>query len=280
MLLSFRALADNYSVIFLDAYGVLKNFEGVIDGVLDVLAELKNAGKELFIVTNDASRSPKKMSLAYVHPELGELFPEDRIISSGLLARDFLRAKVRDRTVAYLGKRDSAYYIESAGLIPKPLSECAASDPIGALALLDDEGFDWQPDINRAINLLRQKTMPVVVANADKVYPVHGNAVAVAVGGLADLIESILDKRFVRFGKPDAYMFAYSFSRASALVPGLRRKDILMVGDTLDTDIRGGNKFGIDTALMLSGNTQRDNYQLAIDASGVIPDFICESIAT
>jgi ribonucleotide monophosphatase NagD (HAD superfamily) len=58
MLQSFRALADNYGAIFFDAYGVLKNFEGVIDGVLDVLAELKGAGKELFVVTNDASRSP------------------------------------------------------------------------------------------------------------------------------------------------------------------------------------------------------------------------------
>jgi ribonucleotide monophosphatase NagD (HAD superfamily) len=103
--------------------------------------------------------------------------------------------------------------------------------------------------------------------------------VAVAVGGIADLIESILDKSFVRFGKPDAYMFSYSFGRASALSPGLRRKDILMVGDTLDTDIRGGNKFGIDTVLVLSGNTARDSYQLSIDASGVIPDFICENIA-
>ena len=59
MLDSFRDLADNYSVIFFDAYGVLKNFEGVIDGVLDVLADLKAEGKELFVVTNDASRSPK-----------------------------------------------------------------------------------------------------------------------------------------------------------------------------------------------------------------------------
>ena len=121
----FVSWPSNYSTIFFDAYGVLKNFEGVIDGVLDVLAELKRGGKELFIVTNDASRSPKKMSHTYVHDELGEIFPEDRIISSGLLARDFLRAKVRERTVAYLGKQDSAYYIESAGLVAKPLSECS-----------------------------------------------------------------------------------------------------------------------------------------------------------
>jgi HAD superfamily hydrolase (TIGR01450 family) len=280
MLQSFRALAANYSVIFFDAYGVLKNFEGVIDGVLPALAELKRDGKELFIVTNDSSRSPKKMSQLYVHEELGEIFPEDRIISSGMLARDFLRAKVKAQTVAYLGKPDSAYYITSAGLSAIPLSECKPTSDVGALALLDDEGFDWQPDINRAVNLLRHKTIPVVVANADKVYPVHRNDVAIAVGGIADLMESVLERRFVRFGKPDAYMFSYCFARASAITPGVRRKDILMVGDTLDTDIRGGNKFGIDTVLVLSGNTASEDYQFWIAASGVIPDYVCESIAT
>lgn len=281
MLHSFRALAEGYSTIFFDAYGVLKNFEGVLEGALATLADLKRAGKELFLLTNDASRSPKKMSEAYIHPELGELFHEDRVISSGLLARDFLRNKLRPKSVvAYLGKPDAAFYIESAGLVPRPLSACSKQDEVAALALLDDEGFQWQADINLAINLLRRRTIPVVVANADKVYPVHGNDVAVAVGGIADLIESILDKRFFRFGKPDAYMFAYAFSRASALMPGLRRKDILMVGDTLETDIRGGNKFGVDTVLALSGNTARDHFQLSIDASGIIPDFICDSIAS
>lgn len=280
MLDSFRELADNYSVIFFDAYGVLKNFEGVIDGVLDVLADLKREGKELFVVTNDASRSPKKMSQLYVHPEHGEIFAEDRIISSGMLARDFLRAKVRMKKVAYLGKPDSAYYIQTAGLTPIPISECDHDTDIGAIALLDDEGFDWQKDINRAINLLRRKTLPVVVANADTVYPVHRNDVAIAVGGIADLMESALNRRFVRFGKPDAYMFSYSFARASAITPGVRRKDVLMVGDTLETDIRGGNKFGIDTVLVLTGNTAADNYPFFIEVSGVIPDYVCGSITT
>jgi HAD superfamily hydrolase (TIGR01450 family) len=280
MLDSFRELADNYQVIFFDAYGVLKNFGGVIDGVLDVLADLKAEGKELFVVTNDSSRSPKKMSQLYVHPEAGELFPEDRIVSSGMLARDFLRAKVRRKKVAYLGKPDSAYYIQTAGLNAVPITEVGDEEEIGAIALLDDEGFDWQNDINRAINLLRRRTIPVVVANSDTVYPVKGNDVAIAVGGIADLMESACGRKFVRFGKPDAYMFSYSFSRASAITPGIKRKEVLMVGDTLETDIRGGNSFGIDTVLVLSGNTAKDNYPFLIDRSGDIPDYVCESISS
>jgi HAD superfamily hydrolase (TIGR01450 family) len=187
---------------------------------------------------------------------------------------------LRMKKVAYLGKPDAAYYIQTAGLSAVPISELEDEAEIGALALLDDEGFDWQSDINRALNLLRRKTIPVVVANADTVYPVRGNDVAIAVGGIADLMESALGRRFVRFGKPDAYMFSYSFARASAITPGVRRKDVLMVGDTLETDIRGGNKFGIDTLLVLTGNTARENYNFFIEASGIIPDYVCESITT
>ena len=50
-----------------------------------------------------------------------------------------------------------------------------------------------------------------------------------------------------------------------------------MVGDTLTTDILGGNKFGIDTALVLSGNTLRESAAEQIHATGIIPDYICES---
>ena len=51
-----------------------------------------------------------------------------------------------------------------------------------------------------------------------------------------------------------------------------------MVGDTLQTDILGGNKFGIDTCLVLSGNTLAKNVDVAITASGIIPNHLCESV--
>jgi ribonucleotide monophosphatase NagD (HAD superfamily) len=62
--------------------------------------------------------------------------------------------------------------------------------------------------------------------------------------------------------------------------PDLTPRDILMVGDTLETDIRGANAFGIDTALVLTGNTQPDAVEIAIRSSGIIPDFVCVSVLT
>jgi HAD superfamily hydrolase (TIGR01450 family) len=274
----FSKIAARYSVILFDAYGVLKNSGGILPGTLDVLARFADAGKRMYVVTNDSSRSPEVMARAYLHPTRGALIGADRHVTSGLLTAEFLRSKVRSGRVAYLGKPSAAYYIESAGLEPVPVARCDAQTDVRALVLLDDEGFDWQADINRALNLLRRINIPVVVANADPTYPVDRDNVAIAVGGLGDLIERIVHKRFIRFGKPDALMFAYAFAHACLENPALDKRQVLMVGDTLDTDILGGNKFGIDTVLVLSGNTRRETAYREIEATGIIPDYVCESI--
>ena len=277
---SFASLVARYRVIFFDAYGVLKNARGVMQGVPELLSWITRQGKDMYVITNDASRSPAQMAAAFVHPEHGALIPEGKIISSGLLAKDFLRVKVRSGKVAYLGKPSSAFYIEGAGLTPVHINACKSSDNIAAIALLDDEGFDWFRDINLTLNLMRRVSAPVVVANPDLAYPVNDNEVGLAVGSLAGMLERIVGKAFVRFGKPDTMMFSHAFACAHDNFPDLKKSDILMVGDTLETDILGANTFGLDTALVLSGNTRPEQALLMIQAKGIIPTHLCESVFT
>lgn len=280
MLESFSSLAGRYRVIFFDAYGVLKNARGVMQGVHELLSWLARQGKDVYVITNDASRSPAQMAAAYTHPEYGTLIPESRNISSGLLAKDFLRTKVRSGRVAYLGKPASAFYIESAGLDPIHVNACKRTDEIAAIALLDDEGFDWFRDINLTLNLMRRVNAPVIVANPDLAYPVNDDEVGLAVGSLATMLERIVGKAFIRFGKPDTMMFSHAFACAHDNVPDLKKSDILMVGDTLETDILGANTFGLDTALVLSGNTRPEQAALQIQAKGITPTYLCESVFT
>ncbi|MBC7568801.1 MAG: HAD hydrolase-like protein, partial [Spirosoma sp.] len=42
--------------------------------------------------------------------------------------------------------------------------------------------------------------------------------------------------------------------------------------------ILGGNKFGLDTVLVLTGNTAPQEAELRILATGIIPTYVCESI--
>ncbi len=275
---SFRSIVKNYKAVFFDAFGVLKNHKGLIPEIGKTFDYLEKKGIFYYVLTNDSSRSPEELALWYQEKGLKQI-TTDKILSSGMLAMEFFKTKLNHGSaVAYLGTVNSAHYIATAGLATVPIKDVDLNqiEHIESFAFLDDEGFNWNDDINKTINLLRKKNMTVVVANTDINYPVNKNDISVAIGGLADLVESIIGKNFIRFGKPDAQMFLLAYERAMMDV-SLSRNEILMVGDTLYTDIIGGNKFGLDTALVLSGNTLPDMASIRISSSGIIPTYVCDS---
>lgn len=277
---SFRSLIKDYKVIFLDSYGVVKNHRGLISGVPEIIKEIRALEKPLRILTNDASRSATRQVEKFERQGLPG-FQKEEIITSGMMAKMFLKNKITGGKVAYLGTTQAAAYIIEANLEPIPVGQVTEENiaEITAMVFLDDEGFDWNFDINATVNLLRKRNIPAIIANSDKIYPVAKNDVSIATGGIAQLVESILGRAFIHFGKPDSQMFMYAFEQLQK-EGKFKRKDILMVGDTLHTDILGGNKFGISTLLVLSGNTRKENYETLIQASGVIPDYVADSLVS
>jgi HAD superfamily hydrolase (TIGR01450 family) len=273
----FQSIIDQYDIIFFDAFGVIKNYKGLVPGIERTFDYLEKHDKEYYIVTNDASRSPKQLAESY-HSKGLTAITQDRIISSGMLAKEYLDLKVPKGIVAYLGTPDSAHYIESSGLHTLPIAEVDEfnAHEVSALVFLDDEGFDWFSDLNKCVNLLRKRNIPAIVANTDRAYPLNLHNVSIAIGGLANMIESIVGKKFIRFGKPDSQMFMFAYDLIRDRRP-IDKKDIVMVGDTLQTDIMGGNKFGLDTVLVLSGNTQATDAETRINSTGIVPTYICES---
>jgi HAD superfamily hydrolase (TIGR01450 family) len=274
----FKSVLEGYKIIFFDAYGVIKNYNGLVPGIEKTFAWLAEQQKEYYIITNDASRSPELLASSYHKAGLDFIKP-DCIISSGMLAKEFLDLKVKEGIVAYLGTENSAHYIEHPGLQALPLCELSEKDManVNALVLLDDEGFDWFDGLNKAVNLLRRRAIPAILANADGAYPVNNHDVGIAIGGLGWMIEKITGKKFIRFGKPDSQIFMFAWEMVIKQFPNQLKKEVLMVGDTLHTDILGGNKFGFDTLLVLTGNILPEDAETRIMSSGIVPNFICQS---
>lgn len=273
----FKSIIDRYKVIFFDSFGVIKNYKGLVPGMKNTFDYLEANKKDYYIVTNDASRSPQQLAESFVKLGLN-MITSDKIISSGMLAKEYLDLKVDDGIVAYLGTDDSAHYIESAGLHTLPVKAIDDSNinQVNGLVFMDDEGFNWFRDLNKTVNLLRKRNIPAIVANTDYAYPLNMHDVAIAVGALANMIEHIVGKKFIRFGKPDSQMFMFAYDLVRAKGP-ISKRDILMVGDTLHTDILGGNKFGLDTVLVFSGNTLPEDAATSITATGIVPTYICET---
>lgn len=275
---SFLEVVSGFKAVFLDSYGVIKNYRGLIEGVQETLDFIQARGIEFRILTNDASRSQEQQAESFLRLGLKGI-PAEKIVTSGMMAKQYLQLKIKGGKVAYLGTANAAHYIMQANLESVAIADLDKHDlnDIQAMVFLDDEGFDWNFDINRTVNLIRKKNMPIIVANSDNLYPVSHNDVSIATGGIAKLVESIINKKFIHFGKPDTQMFNFAFEDINRYSE-YNKEEILMVGDTLHTDILGGNKFGIKTALVLSGNTSASEMEMDIRSTGIIPDYICESI--
>ena len=104
----FRSVVTNYKAVFFDAFGVLKNHKGIIPGVENTFDFLDEKGIDYYVLTNDASRSPEQLARMYQDNGIPAI-TTDKVISSGMLAHDWLKLKIKSGRVAYLGtERGSA----------------------------------------------------------------------------------------------------------------------------------------------------------------------------
>ncbi|MCB0648770.1 MAG: TIGR01459 family HAD-type hydrolase [Saprospiraceae bacterium] len=277
-LIRFADIIDNYKAFFFDSYGVLKNQNGAISGVIDVINALNVKQIPYKILTNDASRNREEQGSKF--RDLGYTGIRDQdIITSGMMTTIFLKEQVKSGLIAYLGTSMAADYIHQAGHESIPIHDVHDDNEkdISALVFLDDEGYNWDFAINKCINLLRHVNIPVVVANPDRIYPTKGNEVRMAIGSIAYMVEKTVGKRFIYFGKPESQMFAHAFDEMKMI--GIKSKtDVLMIGDTLETDIYGANRFGLQSMLVLSGNTSKSRYENRINSTGIIPDYVCAEL--
>ncbi len=110
----------------------------------------------------------------------------------------------------------------------------------------------------------KELNLPIVIANNDLVAPEiddEGQKVhVVRQGALAELYKNMGGK-VISFGKPNDFIFkkVLDIAKNELDMKELEYSRVLMVGDTLETDVLGGNNFHIKTALVATGNM---NYEL------------------
>ena len=93
---SFTRIIEDFKVVMLDSYGVVKNHKGLIDGVQESIRNLKQQGKTFRLLTNDASRSQQQQLESLQRLGLHDIELHE-IITSGMMARQFLEQKIQDK---------------------------------------------------------------------------------------------------------------------------------------------------------------------------------------
>ncbi|MFT3697206.1 MAG: HAD hydrolase-like protein [Kofleriaceae bacterium] len=154
-------------------------------------------------------------------------------------------------------------------------------DQIDAIAICDDDGFDFLRGIELALSMIVRaveagRTPHLILPNPDLVYPKGGGDLGFTAGAIALLLEAALARRFpnhgLRFthlGKPQPLLFA-----TAAKQLGLAPEQLVMIGDQLETDIAGARAAGCKSAL-LAGVSK---WEHARDHAHVTPDYLLEKL--
>ncbi|MBF0589654.1 MAG: HAD-IIA family hydrolase [Magnetococcales bacterium] len=275
----FSEIAGQFDTLFFDAFGVLNRGRSAIDGAPQRLDALRQAGATMRVVSNNASQSPAKLVRRFA--EMGFEIPLHEIVSSGMAVHPFVaESRFENRPYLLVGSQDSreAYAPDPQRLM---VDDTSADDWKRAeyILMCSNKHFYEADQHKQCLRLLKEHGASVLLANPDMVAPdVNDGIYAVAGYTTARLLDETPTAPLMGIGKPFAPIFELALS---TLDPATDPKCILMVGDTLDTDILGGAAMGFSTCLTLSGvyAGQGNRLEELCEIRGIRPDFVVNSIA-
>ncbi len=258
---------EEIDAVFFDADGTLSISGKPLPGALDFLTGLNRENFPYLLMTNDSSRSVEDKS--GMQQKAGLPIGPEKIVSSG----DALRLWNRPENGCWFccGNLGTPDYASLAGICCtfdlEKLSGCCG-------VILGGGRYPWEIYINAVFDFFyHHREAPLVVANPDSFWPGAGGGTGMGVGsgGMARFLEALCRDAGFRLditylGKPYAPVYDYAIKILPERFPQLQnpvREKIVMLGDSLASDIRGGNRNGMITALVLTGITTPEQAALA-----------------
>ncbi len=271
------SLKDKFDVFILDIYGVIWNGKAPIKGMPETMIALRQAGKKVILLSNAPQRQPdaedsnaKRGFIKGVH--------YDKVVTSGDLAYEAFSEDRRKLKFYQFGRRTDELFADSPYIEVKHPEE-ADFVYIGVPQIFEDgiwkDLLTLKP-FEAELKKLFRLGLPLICANPDlKAHEKQYDEAVIRQGSVAGFYEG-LGGDVEYFGKP--YPQIFDFALQDVYVSDER---ILMVGDTLETDILGGNSYGIKTALAMTG-IAKDNMEAEGFSSmeeycqgvQIIPDYI------
>ena len=231
-------LSRSHDLVMLDLDGVCYQGAFAVPGAAEALAAVRAEDLRTAFLTNNAARPPR--AVAAHLDRLGIPATCEDVVTSAQAAARIMQGIVGPGgRVLALGGPGVRLALEECGLEP------VASTQDGPEAVVTGFGpeLTWG-EIMRGAILLRSG-VPWVASNADMTVPT-AFGLGPGHGALVRLLSDFADREPVVAGKPHRGLFDEVLSRTAAQRP-------LMVGDRLDTDIRGASAVGIDSLLVLTG---------------------------
>ncbi len=251
--ISIDRLIEQYEVLLFDAYGVLVHFSGAMPGAADLIQRLNQSSKSYFILTNDASKLPATAASRYQGYGL-DIDASHILTSGGLIKGYFKEHTLVGARCVVLGPEDSSRYVAQAGG-----QVVRAQHDFDVIVVADEMGYPFLETLDQVFTSLcrlidKGQDVQLLLPNPDLIYPKADQGIGFTAGSIAGIFENALKLRypnrkdllFSRLGKPETHLFEAAYTRS-------RSRNMVMIGDQLETDIRGARRFGIDAVWIQTG---------------------------
>jgi len=242
----------------IDMDGVLLRGDKPIPGAAAFIERLRERDIEYLVLTNNPMYTPR--DLAHRMRIRGLDVSSERIFTSAMATARFLQSQRAEGTAFVIGESGLTEAIHGIGYV------ITEHDP--DYVVLGETHSYVLERITKGIRLVAAGAH-FIATNPDPVGPTESGIVP-ACGAMAALIERATGKEPFFVGKPNPLMM-----RTALNYLGVHSEDTVMIGDRMDTDIIAGVESGIETILVLSGVTNRED----IDSYPYRPARIVSSVA-
>lgn len=251
--------------LILDMDGVLWHGETPMPGLADFFETLRREDIVFTLATNNATKTAAQYTTKLARFSID--VPAEQILTSAEATAAYLRERYPPGATAYIiGDKGLHEAMTVQGFVPVTPSAVRK----GAMADLVVAGFTSHAvyeELAMGAHLV-EKGVPFIGTNPDPSIPSEIGPLPGA-GALLAVIETSTGVAPLIVGKPEPIMFTEAVRRM-----GGEPETTAMVGDRLTTDIAGGRNAGLQTILVLSGISTREE----AESGPIQPDYIFNDI--
>lgn len=235
-----------YQGYLIDLDGTIYRGNQKIESAVRFVNRLHERKIPYLFVTNNSSKTPE--AVAEKLQQYGVQVTPKQVLTSSLATAGYIRKQKERATVYMIGEDGLKQALKDEGLT---IIDDVSEKTVDYVVIGIDRHITYEK-LARAC-LAIQKGATFISTNADKAIPtekgfVPGNGALTAVLTTATGIAPIF------IGKPERIIVELALERLN-----VSKEAVIMIGDNYDTDIRSGINAGIDTLLVFTGVTRKDD---------------------